>query len=219
MLIYDPRLPVQVDLQDIDLMLDELEEIVNVAGEGVVGAFSAFAFDETELEISNPSLLAETPNEMQLQLLGGQTMPTPWELELSVQVDPAMTELMDNYIHVVADLLQPAHHTQNPYRSLYIPKAMDAAASALFVGISGTPSHVGTALLHALLAVSAFHMHRHCPSRSRYNQGRLHRLKAIESLQLSITAADIDDFHTTMSAMLSMVSIDVCPDKPGYSGC
>lgn len=209
MLIYDPRLPVHADLEEVDAMLDELEAIVNLVGEGAVGAFSAFAYDcvlGDDSRNDTSRLLEESLDDMQLELVGGQVMCLP--SELSVHVEPAMTELMHNYIHVVADLLQPTHHSQNPYRSLYVPKAMDAAAASLLVGVSGTPSHVGTALLHALLAVSAFHMHRHCPSESRYNQGRLHRLKAIESLQLSITGGDID-FHTTMSAMLSMVSIDV----------
>ncbi|KAL4783740.1 fungal-specific transcription factor domain-containing protein [Aspergillus varians] len=209
MLIHDPQLPAQIDLAEIDRMLRELEQIVEGVGAGIVGAFSAFAIDEAEESIENCCDTAATPNEARQLELYRRAMLAP--RELPVYADSAVADLMDNYIHVVADLLQPARHAHNPYLSLYVPKAMEAAAAGLLAGVGGTPSQVGTALFHALLAVSAFHMHRHRPNRTRYSrQGRLHRLKAIESLQRSLAEPELAaDCHTTMSAMLSMVSIDL----------
>ncbi|KAL4974024.1 fungal-specific transcription factor domain-containing protein [Aspergillus desertorum] len=180
MVIYDAQLPEQVNLAEIDRMLVELDEMVAGAkgGGGVgggasivaLGAFSAFALKEHEhttsldlsLERSSPKHLIGAPR------------------GLPLYTDSSMAELMDNYIHVEADLLQPARHTQNPYRSLYVPKGMEAAAAAgLFVGVQDSPSPVGTALFRALVAVSASHMHRRRPDATRS--------------------------HTTVSAMLSML--------------
>jgi arginine metabolism regulation protein II len=213
MLIHDINLPTQIDLADIDRMLEELEGSVDVLGSAIVGAFSVFAmegvidaFGEDEpgkfSEVDNASIVSLQPLDLDRAVVA-QSLP--------MYSNTTTAELMDNYIHVVADLLQPAHHAHNPYLSLYVPKAMEAAAAGLFIGGGGTPSQAGTALFHALLAVSAFHMHRHRPEQVRYSrQGRMHRLKAIEGLQRSLAKPEIStDCHTIMSAMLSMASIDV----------
>ncbi|KAL3457282.1 fungal-specific transcription factor domain-containing protein [Aspergillus heterothallicus] len=214
MLIHDPLLPLWVDLSEIDRKLDQLEEMVNAVGAGLIGAFSAFPVDkdheQDEEQVIETDFLYE-------EEIVRRSSPLPLDTAvilghgLSIYVDPAMAELMHNYIHVVADLLQPAHHTHNPYRSLYVPKAIEAASGNLFLGAGGIPSQAGTALFHALLAVSAFHLHRHQPDQERYGrQGRMHRIKAIEGLQWSLAEPDNGkDYHTTMSAMLSMVSIDL----------
>ncbi|EAW11079.1 Zn(II)2Cys6 transcription factor [Aspergillus clavatus NRRL 1] len=210
MLIQDPRLPQEIDLVEVDDMLGKLDAIVGEAGAGTIGAFSAFTVDEYDMpsssnEGSSEPDIAGMPNEtLGLEL-------TTIAPEMSLYIDTDVAELMDNYIHVVADLLQPARHTQNPYRSIYVPRAMEAAASGWVVGVGGTSSQGGTALFHALLAVSAFHMHQNQPDIPRYQRlGRLHRLKAVESLQKSLAEGEsAADYHTTMSAMLSMVSIDL----------
>lgn len=208
MLIVDPLLPVRIDLAKIDRMLEELDEIIDEGGAGVVGAFSAFAIFKQETAIvkhlselnrfSSTSLLQRDDT----NVLGCGT---------SLYVDSIVGELLHNYIHVVADLLQPAHHTDNPYRSLYIPTAIEAAADGVFVGASGTGSQAGTALFHALLAVSAFHLHRRQPGQAGYGtQGRMHRIKAFEYLRRSLAVPSMQEYpHTIMSAMLSMVSVDV----------
>lgn len=213
MLIQDPLLPIRIDLAEVDRMLEELDNAVNEVGLGLVGAFSAFAIHSQELAVVD--CLSETyesfphsPLQQDNALMLGHG--------LSIYADSAMAELMHNYVHVVADILQPARHADNPYHSLYIPKAIEAAASDLFVGTGGTPSSAGTALFHALLAVSAFHLHRHQPARSRYcRQGRTHRIEAIENLQRSLAKPDEgDDHYTVMSAMLSLVSIGVGSTPP-----
>ncbi|RDW63186.1 Zn(II)2Cys6 transcription factor [Aspergillus mulundensis] len=198
MVIHDSQLPVEADLSEVDRMLVEIDEMVAGLGGGagpcIIGPFSAFAVD-------GPQPTADKPVALSIDtMMSG----------LSFFTDLNAAKLLDNYIHVVADLLQPARHTHNPYRSLYVPKAMEAAAG-IFVGIGGSPSRLRTALFHALLAVSAFHMHRRRPSTMHYkNEGRLHRLRAIESLKRSFADAEVvSDCPTALSAMLSMVSIDL----------
>jgi len=209
MLIVDSQLPVRTDLVEIDLMLEELDKVVDEVGGGVVGAFSAFAIfnQEENVFVDHLGEADRSSSESQLQrddaiVLGHRT---------STYFDITTAELMHNYVHVVTDLLQPAQHTNNPYRSLYIPKAIEAAAGALFVGARGTNSQAGTALFHALLAVSAFHLYRRRPDHPRYGrQGQMHRIKAFEYLRRSLAEpVTKEDPHTTMSAMLSMASIDV----------
>ncbi|KAL5046133.1 fungal-specific transcription factor domain-containing protein [Aspergillus fruticulosus] len=161
-LIYDSRLPEQVDLVDIDRMLIELDNMVVGVGGGEagivgVGALSAFAVGKYEpTKNLDFSIVRPGPNGL-----------TVAPRELSLYKDSNIAELMDYYIHVVVDLLQPARHSQNPYRSLYVPRNGGS-------------------------------------SRGR-DEGRLHRLKAIKSLQLSFANADItSDSHTSISAMLLM---------------
>lgn len=216
MLIQDPLLPMRADLAEIDRMLEELEAVVNESGAGCVNGFSAFHIDQQEY--LNPGCLTRIDE----ALATSTNRPDDTMLQshrLSLYVDSTMAELMHNYIHVVADLLQPARHKHNPYRSLYIPKAIEAAAGSLFVGATGESSHAGTALFHALLTVSASHLHRHRPENSQYGRlGRMYRIKAIASLQLSLTEPDeARNCNTIMSAMLSMVSVDVGPLPPSES--
>ncbi|KAL2833039.1 fungal-specific transcription factor domain-containing protein [Aspergillus cavernicola] len=200
MLIRDSQLPTTCDLLEIDEMLYELDAIVEESGTGIAGAFSAFAAEEIEIIGDDAESTSSSTMSVETQL----------QLEMPMYLDSDRAELMHNYIHVVADLLQPAHHTQNPYRSIYAPRAMEAAVSCL-VGVGGTLSQASTAVFHALLAVSAFHMHGYRPHMPRYERlGRLHRLKAVESLQRSLSSGETEsDHHLIMSAMLSMVSIDL----------
>ncbi|KAE8350312.1 fungal-specific transcription factor domain-containing protein [Aspergillus coremiiformis] len=202
MFIYDPRIPVNCDLEEIDEMLCELDGLVEDVGTGVVGAFSAFTVDrEKSVDIHCKRDGPETSECQSLVAIGSSC-------EISMYPDVDDAELMDNYLHVVADLLQPIRHTQNPYRSIYVPRAMEAG---LVVGATGSALHGGRALFHALLAVSAFHLHRNRPHIPRYERlGRLHRFKAVECLQRSLAGGEnTKDHDTTMAAMLSMVSIDL----------
>lgn len=209
MLIVDPLLPTRIDLAKIDRMLEELDGLIDDGGLGVVGAFSAFSICNQKVSVVVDHL-SETDRFFPAPLLQRDDA-IILGCGTSLYVNSNIGELMHNYVDVVADLLQPAQHTDNPYRSLYIPKAIEAAAGGLFVGASGTGSQAGTALFHALLAVSAFHLHRRQPCQARYGiQGKLHRIKAFEYLRRSLTdPVAREDPQTTMSAMLSMVSVDV----------
>jgi arginine metabolism regulation protein II len=149
MLIQDPNLPTHVDLVQIDRMLEELEGVVDVIGSAIVGAFSVFAVEDLKPRgVDVDSVAEDQPREFEdvdsFSELDDASIVSLQPLELDRAVvaqclpmysDTTTAELMDNYIHVVADLLQPAHHTQNPYLSLYVPKAMEAAAAGLFIGV------------------------------------------------------------------------------------
>lgn len=129
----------------------------------------------------------------------------PGSLGQNFHVDNDYTELIHHYFHAVTDLLQPAQHTRNPYKSIYFPRAITASA----VGMHAESSFSSSALFHALLSVSAFHLHRITAGEVHYEKiGRLHRLKAVKYLQEALNDDSADEY-TTMSAMLSLVSTDL----------
>jgi hypothetical protein len=145
----------------------------------------------------------------------GSTITSLLDLELRTQFfsDKATRELMHNYITTVADLLQPASHYQNPYKSIYVPNALIGSADSIGgVGMLER-SHNNVAVFHAILSVSAFHLRGTdaSPDRVVFDKlGRLHRGKALEHLQIALLdELDRSDHNAAMSAMMSLVSSDV----------
>ncbi|KAK9350266.1 fungal-specific transcription factor domain-containing protein [Lipomyces doorenjongii] len=90
--------------------------------------------------------------------------------------------LMDNYIHNVANVLQPILHPENPYSSIYVPAAMRGSMDLLFgVGsvAAAPPSYV--AIFYSLLAASVFHLRgRADPGRQLDQLGMKFRTKAFQ---------------------------------------
>jgi hypothetical protein len=135
------------------------------------------------------------------------------ELTTNLFSDKVTRELMYNYVNIVADLLQPASHFQNPYKSIYVPNALVGSADSLAgVGLLES-SHSNIAVFHAILSVSAFHLRGTdaLPDRAMYDKlGRLHRCKAFQHLQKALLdELDREDHRAAMSAMMSLVSSDV----------
>ncbi|OJJ44219.1 hypothetical protein ASPZODRAFT_160869 [Penicilliopsis zonata CBS 506.65] len=238
MVVSDPRLPVRCTTVELEAMLTELDRQVLLVGAGAAGAFSAFPIEEIEeadddgeeccdedddnasgeiqrMEIDdnfNNNNNSSSNDKKTGPLIVNRDMVMPPQLAGSLSMNREVSQLLHNYIHVVADLLQPASHSLNPYRSIYFSRAIASSAGQL-VGVQGSPESGATALFHALLAVSAFHLHRQSAGTVPYYEklGRVHRVRAIESLQKALPCAEenMQDVYTTMSAMLSMASIDI----------
>ena len=143
-------------------------------------------------------------------------LPHSLDLELRTHFfsDKATQELMHNYVNVVADLLQPASHYQNPYKSIYVPTALVGSIDGLGGCGAFEATHSNAAVFHAILSVSAFHLRgtNTTAERATFDElGRLHRGKALKSLQIALLdELDKSDHHAAMSAMMSLVSSDVC---------
>lgn len=135
------------------------------------------------------------------------------ELRTHFFSDKTTRELMYNYINVVADLLQPASHSQNPYKTIYVPTALIGSADRLCSIGMADASHSNVAVFHAILSVSAFHLRgtENLPERTIFDKlGRLHRGKAFEFLQKALlNDLDRSDHQAAISAMMSLVSSDV----------
>ncbi|PLB46586.1 C6 zinc finger domain protein [Aspergillus steynii IBT 23096] len=205
MAVYDPNLPVACDPVAIDRMLDQLDDLTQAGRKAIVGPFTAFEVENTSLPgptDAEPELESMEMTESSLEIVRAN-LSTP-----SMYVDSTAAELMDNYIRVVANVLQPANHPQNPYSTIYVPRAVESGA--LVVG-GGKGSRGSKALFHALLAVSAFHLRRHHPDKHKYERlAQVNRGQAVTSLQKALTSGEgVGDCDTVLSAMLSLVSIDL----------
>ncbi|EXJ87722.1 hypothetical protein A1O1_04647 [Capronia coronata CBS 617.96] len=184
-------------------------------------------FTETE-----PLTVRQSPDGLngQLQLLPRrpEASPVPYGLNSSLFGDPVIHRLMDNYIRTVANLLPPLPHPENPYASIYVPKAMHGASNLLLgVGYSASevpPSNV--AIFYALLATSAFHLRgadMHGSSELDLT-ARHFRAKAFASLQKALqeplgggedqalgssSSASPSQGEAVISAMLTLITTDV----------
>lgn len=145
--------------------------------------------------------------------------------------DPIMDQLMENYVRNVVEVLPPLPHPENPYSSIYIPKAL-AGASNLSSGLGSSESELpsgNVAILNALLATSAFHLRGSSErSGSEFDLiARGFRAKAFAALQqalreplsveegraLSISSQEsYSHSEAVISAMLTLITMDVSRD-------
>lgn len=130
----------------------------------------------------------------------------------SLHFTPQARYLLDHYIKNVTRIMSVVVHPKNPWKTIYLPRAVSAVGD--LVGLGHTAS-ARNALLHALLAVSAFHLQSKFPEES---EGRKHYLGL--GLQLKAEAytwlseclmKDLvsQKYKDVITAVLSMVSIDV----------
>lgn len=122
--------------------------------------------------------------------------------------------LMHHYMVHVADVLQPILHTQNPYRGMYVPTALEGACiRASDHKMTNAKPH--SALYHALLASAAYHLWNCDKAQRKYqNMGAEHRYRALHSLQAAVnTPTPGSDHQILLMAMLSLVSIGVSVRK------
>lgn len=81
----------------------------------------------------------------------------------ALQVQPLTRYLLNYYITLVADLMTVIPLTENPWKTIYFPRALMAIGELLALGKTSTAKN---ALLNALLAVSAFNLQSKFPKNS-----------------------------------------------------
>lgn len=135
-------------------------------------------------------------------------------IESSVFGDGEVGKLMHHYLDHVADLLQPIIHTQNPYRSIYAPAAIEGAQLSMSGSIA-TRAKLHSAIYHAILSSAAFHMWNRDKLQTRcHNIGAEHRYYALQSLQAAIDSSTPGaDYKFWLMAILSLVTIGVSMDE------
>lgn len=228
--VFRAAAPILEGSQEPDLGLDSTSE----PDASVTWDFPAEIDDSSQYG----GMEAEAPTEeqspgsvnWQLQVMSPRREASPfvYRLNSSLFRDPVIHRLMDNYIHTVANLLPPLPHPENPYASIYVPKAMYGASNLLLgVGYSASevsPSNV--AIFYALLATSAFHL-RGADTEDAAEldlTARRFRAKAFASLQKALQepAKDGGDRalpspsstpsshgEAVISAMLTLITTDV----------
>jgi hypothetical protein len=144
--------------------------------------------------------------------------------------DILVQQLMHNYVHNVATVLQPVVHSGNAYSSIYATQAMAVALKSSkneneiqHLGPSNIALNSKTALLYALLTSSAFFLR----GSDRFGEADAlatsFRLKAQAHLQLALKSLfdpktssgqsssekSLSDYEGVLSVMLTLVTADV----------
>lgn len=138
-----------------------------------------------------------------------------FELSAGTYSDKTIGLLMHNYITNIADVLQPAHHPRNPYKSIYVPNALIGSSNLLpgVIVLSSDLSYSNVAIFHALLSVSAFHLRgtKYTDNYLVFEQlGRFHRAQALKNLRRVLKSKSVVmESQAVMAAMMSLVTSDV----------
>lgn len=141
------------------------------------------------------------------------TTPQPvfclWNQPQTRICDKPETELLFNHYSLhVANILQPLSHIGNPYRSLYVPAALEGSMETL---AKHAAPNVRLCIFHSLVATAAFHMSSCNPSLHRYHKtGILHRQMALQCMQLALTeGTSQSNYRQFMVALCSLLTIGV----------
>ncbi|KAJ5817797.1 hypothetical protein N7447_007805 [Penicillium robsamsonii] len=160
------------------------------------------------------SLLAHVPNSPRLSYSRKKSPkmhPSP-HIELSAPLfkDSNTSMLMYHYKNHVAELLQPVFHPRNPWRTTYLPFALEGCHDLCLVQNTGSTSGVSISLFHSILSSAAFHLRNVMGgSREYHNLGLQHRAKALRALKFALVAPkDSRQYTMYLTAMLSLVTID-----------
>ena len=132
--------------------------------------------------------------------------------EMSLSFSPQGQYLLDYYDKNVIKIMSVVAHPKNPWRTIYLPRAFTAIGDTIGRGYT---SAARNALLHALLAVSAFHLQSKFPDGSPAKEHYLElgqKLKTEAYSWLSICLMNdlaTQKYKDVVVAVLSMVTIDV----------
>ncbi|CAH2351727.1 arginine metabolism regulation protein II [[Candida] railenensis] len=138
----------------------------------------------------------------------------------ALQVQPLTRYLLNYYVTTVADLMTVIPLTENPWKSIYFPRALMAIGE---LSALGHTSDAKNALLNALLAVSAFNLQSKFPKNSspmKYylNLGIRLRNQAsvfVKKLLNSNNDGSIENcvrnekYKDVLCAVMSMISVDL----------
>lgn len=145
------------------------------------------------------------------------TLPTS-----ALQVQPLTRYLLNYYVTQVADLMTVIPLTENPWKTIYFPRALMAIGELSALGKTSTAKN---ALLNALLAVSAFNLQSKFKKNSEQMKFYLHlgiRLRNQASVFIKTllgsqgdTQGDIarcvasEKYKDILCAVMSMISVDL----------
>ncbi|RLV94497.1 Arginine metabolism regulation protein II [Spathaspora sp. JA1] len=140
----------------------------------------------------------------------------------ALQVQPLTRYLLNYYVNQVADLMTVIPLTENPWKTIYFPRALMAIGELSALGRTSTAKN---ALLNALLAVSAFNLQSKFPKNSQpmkyyLNLGiALRNQASLFIKQLLHTKSDTqsgieyclstEKYKDVLCAVMTMISVDL----------
>ncbi|KAJ5923476.1 hypothetical protein N7454_008721 [Penicillium verhagenii] len=133
-----------------------------------------------------------------------------FELSLPLFQNSEISLLLYHYKDHVAALLQPVWHAENPWRTTYLPFALEGCPDLFVIQNAGPSSAASTAIFHGILSSAAFHLRNLTGGAERFNcLGFQHRSKALQALNTALIDTDDSHLYTIqLTAMLSLVTID-----------
>ncbi|CAG8277665.1 unnamed protein product [Penicillium nalgiovense] len=132
------------------------------------------------------------------------------ELSIPLFKDQQTSMLMYHYKNHVAELLQPVFHPRNPWRTTYLPFALEGCPELCLVQNAVPSSGVSISLFHSILSSAAFHLRNVMGgSREYHSLGLQHRAKALRALKFALVVPSESQQYTVyLTAMLALVTID-----------
>jgi arginine metabolism regulation protein II len=142
-------------------------------------------------------------------LPNGALMSFDWGLSTSIVGNSTADMLIHHYTKHMVHLMQPISHQANPFRTIYLPLAIEGSPDMEAVSHSDRIYSASITVFHSLLAMAAIHL-QSLRSREEGLQ-RLachHKQRALVSLR-SALATRSSNYKDLMTAILSLVSADV----------
>ena len=133
------------------------------------------------------------------------------ELSLPLFQDHETSRLLFYYKDRVAGLLQPVLHPNNPWRTTYLPFALEGRPDLFLAQNGNRTCMASTAIFHSLLSSAAFHLRNASGGSEKFHKlGLRYRTKALQALNAALIQSDNSHLYTVqLIAMLSLVTIDV----------
>ncbi|VVT53569.1 uncharacterized protein SAPINGB_P003640 [Magnusiomyces paraingens] len=130
----------------------------------------------------------------------------------TIYFSPEARQLLHHYIHQVSRLMTVVTHDSTPWKTIYLPRAINAIGCLTALGVA---SPARSTILHALLAVSSYHLAskypEHSDNRKHFTMfGSRLKMYALKYLKQCPSRPSVESLHKDITtAVLSMVTIDV----------
>ncbi|KAL2869215.1 Zn(II)2Cys6 transcription factor [Aspergillus lucknowensis] len=131
------------------------------------------------------------------------------DLASTVAEDTTASMLMNHYMQNVVHLMQPISHARNPFKTVYIPLALQGSSQLEGARRFNQLPSASVAVFHSLLSISAANLQSMRAEKEGLKQLACHhKQRALVALQ-SALAAKSTSYRDTMTAILSLVSTDI----------
>lgn len=116
--------------------------------------------------------------------------------------------LMHHYMQHVVHLMQPVSHSRNPWRTVYLPLALQGSSQ---LDVPRRFHSASVAVFHSVLSIAAVNLQSMRSEQEGLQQLACHhKQRALVALQSALSTKSTP-YKDIMTAILSLVSADVSP--------
>lgn len=129
-------------------------------------------------------------------------------LASSIIEDTTASMLMHHYMQHVVHLMQPVSHSRNPWRTVYLPLALQGSSQ---LDVPRRFHSASVAVFHSVLSIAAVNLQSMRSEQEGLQQLACHhKQRALVALQSALSTKSTP-YKDIMTAILSLVSADVSP--------